>query len=226
MYESGVGKCRNTFQPLTTEDPGRINHGYFQAYRAHDGANDMNAGMLQRPIFGGLFGFGRYALATLPVITNGLHAVKYLVIEQQQGIVLSIAEGKQQALQAARKLLQASNDEEAQEQVWQQASLWGTEDAPPEKLVTVEQTKPISRRRRDIFEKSGGRCHYCSRTLTLDGKWHVEHMLPKALEGADDALNLVAACVPCNLAKSDRTAVEFVAMLNRLPNRTAAANSA
>jgi 5-methylcytosine-specific restriction endonuclease McrA len=65
--------------------------------------------------------------------------------------------------------------------------------------------------RREVFERSRGCCHYCRTPLTLDGQWHVEHMLPRALGGTDDELNLVAACAPCNLAKRDRTALEFVA---------------
>jgi 5-methylcytosine-specific restriction endonuclease McrA len=32
----------------------------------------------------------------------------------------------------------------------------------------------------------------------------------RLLGGGDDTLNLVAACMRCNLAKSDRTAIEFV----------------
>jgi hypothetical protein len=36
-------------------------------------------------------------------------------------------------------------------------------------------------------------------------------MLPRALGGLDDVGHLVAACAPCNLAKKDRTALEFVA---------------
>ncbi|MCB2039169.1 MAG: HNH endonuclease, partial [Ottowia sp.] len=68
----------------------------------------------------------------------------------------------------------------------------------------------VSRRRRSIFEQSQGRCHYCGAALDLTGKWHIEHQLPRALGGTDEGLNLVAACVPCNLSKSDRTAIEFV----------------
>ncbi len=34
----------------------------------------MNARMLQRPIYGGIFGRGVYALATQPTITNGLQS--------------------------------------------------------------------------------------------------------------------------------------------------------
>jgi 5-methylcytosine-specific restriction endonuclease McrA len=75
--------------------------------------------------------------------------------------------------------------------------------------------KAITKRRREVFDRSRGRCHYCSATLSLDGKWHVEHMLPRALDGDDSPINLVAACVGCNLAKSDRTALEFITQIMR-----------
>jgi 5-methylcytosine-specific restriction endonuclease McrA len=68
----------------------------------------------------------------------------------------------------------------------------------------------VPRRRAEIFERSQGKCHYCGEVLTLDGKWHVEHQFPRALGGGNGSLNLVAACVRCNLAKSDRTAIEFM----------------
>jgi 5-methylcytosine-specific restriction endonuclease McrA len=62
-----------------------------------------------------------------------------------------------------------------------------------------------------VFERSGGQCFYCRGRLELAGLWHIEHQQPRALGGGDDLLNLVSACEPCNLAKSDRTALEFVA---------------
>lgn len=70
----------------------------------------------------------------------------------------------------------------------------------------------IPRRRRAIFDASGGRCHYCSTPLRLTGKWHIEHKMPRALMGSNEPTNLVASCVPCNLKKRDRTDVEFIAM--------------
>lgn len=39
------------------------------------------ARMLQRPIYGGVFGDGRYSLATVRTIANGLHAVRFMVME-------------------------------------------------------------------------------------------------------------------------------------------------
>jgi 5-methylcytosine-specific restriction endonuclease McrA len=71
--------------------------------------------------------------------------------------------------------------------------------------------KAVPRRRREVFEKSGGKCFYCGTALRLDGKWHIEHQMPRALMGPDELLNLVAACVPCNLSKGDSTALEFLA---------------
>ena len=162
--------------------------------------------MLQRPIYGGVFGHGLYALATLPTIANGLHAVRFMVIESRRGSVLSVADDKLQALAQARRLLvglpvaAAANDP-----AWTQPALWPElpVDRPP-------VTRRVSRRRREIFDRSEGRCHYCRAALTLDGRWHVEHMVPRALGGEDGACNLVAACAPCNLTKQDRTALEFV----------------
>ncbi|MGN6529323.1 MAG: HNH endonuclease [Burkholderiaceae bacterium] len=163
------------------------------------------ARMLQRPIFGGPFGHGRYALATLPTVSNGLHAVRFMVIEPRRGTVLSVADDKAQAIASARRLLVAlPAPDAANDGAWQQATLWPElpVDRPP-------KVRSISRRRREVFERSQGACHYCRTPLTLDGRWHVEHMVPQALGGEDTAANLVAACVPCNLAKRDRTALEF-----------------
>jgi hypothetical protein len=168
------------------------------------------ARLLQRPIYGGVFGDGRYALASMPCVSRGLYTTRYMVVQPQDGVVLSVADDKTEALAGARRLLRAANDlqaNEVEERRQVQGELW------PASVSTADDDAPrhVSRRRREIFERSEGRCHYCSAVLTLDGKWHVEHQLPRALGGGDDALNLVAACVRCNLEKSDRTALEYIA---------------
>lgn len=166
----------------------------------------MSTRMLQRPIYGGPFGHGQYALATLPTITNGLHAVRFMVIEPRRGTVLSVADDKLTAIAGARRLLVglpaagAANDAS-----WEQTGFWP--DLPAGRTL---RPHPISRRRQEIFARAEGRCHYCRAALALDGCWHVEHMVPRALGGEDVAGNLVAACAPCNLSKRDRTALEFV----------------
>ncbi len=162
--------------------------------------------MLQRPIFGGPFGHGLYALATLPTISNGLHAVRFMVIDPRRGTVLSIADDKLAAMAGARRLLVglpaagAANDSK-----WEQAAFWP--DLPGGRAA---RPRPISRRRLEVFSHSDGRCHYCHAALTLDGRWHVEHQVPHALGGSDVPSNLVASCAPCNLRKGDRTALEYV----------------
>lgn len=166
--------------------------------------------LLQRPIFGGVFGEeGRYALASVPCVSRGLYATRYMVVQPQAGVVLSVSEDKVHALALARERLTAANDAQhmtpntaAQGELWPEEPLLIAAPAPASRYV--------SRRRRSIFEASKGLCHYCGAPLELTGEWHIEHQLPRALGGADEGLNLVAACVPCNLGKSDRTAIEFV----------------
>lgn len=168
----------------------------------------MSAPMLRRPIMGGIFGQGEFELATQPTITNGLHSVRFLVIQPRSGRVLAIAESKTEALAGARRVLRAThaaNDEPR----WVQPRLWS--DAELSVVAAEPPPRPVSRRRREVFVRSGGCCCYCGTPLQLDGPWHVEHQLPRALGGTDDALNLVAACQQCNLTKADRTALEFVA---------------
>lgn len=165
--------------------------------------------LLQRPIFGGIFGEdGRYALASMPCVSRGLYATRYMVVQPQAGVVLSMSEDKVEALALARQRLTAANDRQTfQQPTATQGELWSDE---PLLTPGPAPTRYVSRRRRSIFEQSQGRCHYCGEALDLTGRWHIEHQLPRALGGTDEGLNLVAACVPCNLSKSDRTAIEFV----------------
>jgi len=70
--------------------------------------------------------------------------------------------------------------------------------------------------RRNIFERDQNRCQYCGlhfskQDLTID------HVLPRSRGGADTWENLVLACVPCNLRKSNRTPEEANMRLRRRP---------
>ncbi|MDR7331989.1 HNH endonuclease signature motif containing protein [Roseateles asaccharophilus] len=166
------------------------------------------APMLRRPIMGGVFGQGEFELATQPTITNGLHAVRFLVIQPRAGRVLAIAESKTEALAGARRVLRATGAANDEEPRWVQPRLWSDAELS---VVSEPPPRPVSRRRREVFTRSGGCCKYCGTPLQLDGAWHVEHQLPRALGGTDEALNLVAACERCNLQKGTMTALQFVA---------------
>lgn len=169
-----------------------------------------------RPIYGGPFGQGgQFVLATLPCIDRGLHAVRHLVLEPSSGAVLATSLDKRQALADARRLLRSAGHlaaiAAANEPVFEQVGLWSDEEMPEPVPGAPVKAKPVPRRRREVFEKSAGRCFYCGKALTLDGTWHIEHQMPRALLGPDELPNLVAACAPCNLAKGSRTALEFIA---------------
>lgn len=70
-----------------------------------------------------------------------------------------------------------------------------------------------SKRRREIFDKTNGRCHLCGRTIAftnygdLDsrGAWEVDHSVPLAEGGTDHLNNLLPAHISCNRSKQDRS---------------------
>lgn len=162
--------------------------------------------MLRRPIMGGVFGQGEFELATQPTVTNGLHAVRFLVIQPRAGRVLAIAESKTEALAGARRVLRATSAANEEEPRWVQPRLWSDAELS---VVSEPPPRPVSRRRREVFERSGSRCFYCSCALSIDD-FEVEHQQPKALGGTDEPLNLVASCRPCNRSKRDRTSIEWL----------------
>lgn len=167
--------------------------------------------LMHRPIYGGVFGRGRYALASMPCVSRGLHVTRYMVVQPQAGTVLSVAEGKVEALADARRVLAAANDlqaRDAAERAQVQGELWPAEEPAPSE---APRPRYVSRRRREIFDRSQGKCLYCGSRLELAGEWHIEHQFPRALGGDDRPLNLVASCVRCNLSKGTRTALEFLA---------------
>lgn len=68
--------------------------------------------------------------------------------------------------------------------------------------------------RKNILKRDGHKCVYCGRgdlPLTLD------HVLPRSRGGTDDWENLVAACLPCNNKKGDRTPEEANLTLRTIP---------
>lgn len=165
--------------------------------------------LMAKPLQGGLWGEGEYALASMPCVAHGLHSVKYMVIRPRAGTVVAVGEEKGEVLAAARRVItaagamSAANDSDvpAQHELWSDLPI----PAPPTAAAPT-----VSRRRREIFDRSQGKCHYCGIELQI-ANYEIEHQKPRALGGGDDALNLVAACRRCNREKSDRTALEFIA---------------
>ena len=63
-----------------------------------------------------------------------------------------------------------------------------------------------------LNESQGGRCFYCAAPLVT---FHLEHKIPLARGGTNDLDNLCLSCPTCNHRKGQKTAEEFLALVNR-----------
>lgn len=175
-----------------------------------------------KPLIGDAFRGREYVLASHIHGDSGLWEVSYYVIDLKSKLPLSCADNKADALSYARGLLQKHGP-----RVWSESAGMSKDIADFEARIDAERqewlaglraetaakgaAKTIPRRRQKIFAESDGKCHYCATTLALDGKWHIEHKMPRALGGGNEPGNLVASCVSCNMKKRDQTDVEFKA---------------
>lgn len=75
--------------------------------------------------------------------------------------------------------------------------------------------KKIMLTRKNVMRRDGGRCQYCGNTDRLT----IDHVRPKSRGGRDTWYNLVAACVPCNNRKGNKTPEEADMKLSRKPFR-------
>lgn len=65
---------------------------------------------------------------------------------------------------------------------------------------------------RKIYDRTDGHCHLCHKKLSFTnhdlagakGSWHIEHSIPKSKGGSNHLNNLFAACISCNLEKSNQ----------------------
>jgi hypothetical protein len=174
----------------------------------------------KKPLIGGRFGSSGYSLASYSFVLGGLDQVMYQVILDKHEFVISTGDTKAEALHLGRQLLESLGDfnvasmaskfaaEVEAEEALARAARQSHMERPSEKAT---QSRRVPRRRTKLFEAFGGKCFYCQCELELEGRWHIEHKLPKALGGTNDPDNLVPACVPCNSKKRDKTDTEFMA---------------
>lgn len=69
-------------------------------------------------------------------------------------------------------------------------------------MSTVERSRPRSpsaERRKEIRQKTGGRCHVCGGPL--GAKWQADHVRPHARGGDGSAANYLPCCKICNRAR-------------------------
>lgn len=212
-------------QPLSDEHQSML-HKLFVENMAEIGRLLIKLGsnVRTKPLMGGVFGHGRFLLSSHAYVSNGLDKVDYLVLEARTWLVLGTGRTQPEALDQARKALSYVSPlflaQFLEQLVLKRAEQKAQEEAEAKEArdrwfaerqsTVVPIAKQIPKRRRQIFEKSDGKCHYCSTALTLDGRWHIEHKMPKALFGTNERSNLVASCAPCNFKKRDKTDTEFI----------------
>ncbi len=89
-------------------------------------------------------------------------------------------------------------------------------DRPVVILLTRYVRVPAARRqpvtRRGVLRRDDHRCGYCGKAAST-----IDHVMPRSRGGADSWENLVACCLRCNNAKSDRTPQEMGWELHRPP---------
>lgn len=178
-----------------------------------------------KPLIGGAFSGGRWCLASTHFTENGLDRVHYFVVDGVSRFMIGQGSTKACALQGARAMLSKQVGRElipmfilqlhaeriAREAEVRRVNREEQAEMEARRRARIKTVGSLPKRRRAIFEKSGGKCHYCACELTLEGRWHVEHMIPRALGGQSVEDNLVAACAPCNHKKRDQTDHEFIA---------------
>jgi len=78
--------------------------------------------------------------------------------------------------------------------------------------------KPVKFSRINIYARDKYRCQYCSRKLPIADLTY-DHVVPRARGGKTVWENIVTACVPCNVRKSDRTPGQAGMRLIEKPTR-------
>ncbi len=79
--------------------------------------------------------------------------------------------------------------------------------------------------RRNLYTHYGHRCCYCGRTFASN-ELNLEHVIPRSRGGKSVWENVVTACVPCNVKKSNRTPHEAGMNLLVSPTRPKARGAA
>lgn len=92
-------------------------------------------------------------------------------------------------------------------------------------VVALKSYVPLAPRppfnRRNLFLRDGFRCQYCGRICRSE-ELTFDHVVPRSRGGRATWENVVAACVPCNIAKGNRTQAEC-GLVPRQPPRTPSA---
>lgn len=76
--------------------------------------------------------------------------------------------------------------------------------------------RSVSLSNENVFIRDGFCCQYCGMVFPKE-QLTIDHVIPRSKGGRNNWQNLVAACLPCNNAKGDKTLDELEFCLRRLP---------
>ena len=76
--------------------------------------------------------------------------------------------------------------------------------------------KDVPLTKRNVLKRDRGTCQYCGRRFV---EMTADHVIPKALGGADSWENLVCACSNCNARKGNLTPAQAQMVLLRQPKK-------
>ncbi len=88
------------------------------------------------------------------------------------------------------------------------------------RLLHYDKVRPYSVKltRRNIYFRDDNTCQYCGRSFR-NADLNIDHVIPRSRGGHDTWVNLVCACVRCNIKKGSRTPRESRMKLIRKPTQ-------
>ncbi|MGW6920881.1 HNH endonuclease [Streptomyces sp. NPDC054950] len=70
--------------------------------------------------------------------------------------------------------------------------------------LSQRRVRAVPYSRSEVFARWSGRCAYCDAPAE-----HLDHVQPVSKGGADEERNVVPACAPCNLSKTNLTLAQW-----------------
>jgi 5-methylcytosine-specific restriction protein A len=83
----------------------------------------------------------------------------------------------------------------------------------------VRRRSLATRERLDLYLAAHGRCQRCGWALAPGTRWEIDHVIPLALGGRDQADNLQVLCTACHGGKTHRIDVPAIAKTARIRAR-------
>ena len=88
--------------------------------------------------------------------------------------------------------------------------------------IPIEPRKGFTTKQRAaVFSEHGGKCHLCGAPIQAGQAWDIDHVIPLALGGTNDAANLRPAHAKCHRGTDSKTSddVKSISRADRLAKK-------